>query len=78
MHTILSIKHKVDLFLVENTISKLSAKLHYGTKNEDLGVVDQEILLLCLCFFGERNGGGEKGELQGPVECLLKRGQKGD
>ena len=46
--------------------------LHYwgGPSSKDLGIADQEILLSCLCFFGERSGGGEKGELQGPAALL--------
>ena len=56
--------------------------LHYwgGPNSEVLGIADQEILLSCLCFFGERSGGEERGELQGPAALLsvFIRGQNGD
>ena len=56
--------------------------LHYwgGPNSEDLGIADWEILLLCLCFLGERSGGEERGELQGPAALLsvyIKERSKG-
>ena len=56
--------------------------LHYweGPNSKDFGIADQEMLLSCLCFFGERSGGEERGELQGPAALLsvfIKERSKG-
>ena len=71
-------KLKLLLVLLKSVIVTISCQYypapHVATlmrrpNSEDFGIADQEILLSCLCFFGERSGGEKRVNYRAQLPC---------